>query len=204
MGLVTVMSNCHFTGLALKAILNSMGIQARLTPINLNYFHDKESNKGQLFIHVRSFEHTTIASLLGIKHSTLFKEAIFIAEKELVLFLSLISHRKLAFIDERVNAKELRMHIANIIRINPTTIKLGNMHTIEALSIRECLVLRMLTSGLSLTKIAYKTRRSIKTVSAQKISALNKLNLKNSPHSLAKLNNYFRNYLSWTCSELHL
>ncbi|ELQ9311966.1 helix-turn-helix domain-containing protein [Serratia marcescens] len=196
MGLVTVMSNCQFTGLALKVILNSIGIQAKLTPINLHYFYGDENKREQLFIHVRSFEYTTIASLLSIKNSTLFKEAIFIAEKELVLFLSLISHRKLAFINERASAKELRMHIANS---NPYNIKIDNM---EALSIRECLVLRMLISGLSLTKIACKTKRSIKTVSAQKISALNKLNLKNSPHSLAKLNNYFRSYLSF--SELHL
>ncbi|WAY95581.1 LuxR C-terminal-related transcriptional regulator, partial [Serratia marcescens] len=61
----------------------------------------------------------------------------------------------------------------------------------ELLSQAEYTVLRFAASGMSLTAIAFRTRKSIKTISSQKISGLRKMGLENTPHSLFNLFNLF-------------
>ncbi len=53
------------------------------------------------------------------------------------------------------------------------------MARVATLSIKELEVLRDYVMGLTLTEIALKRNRSIKTISAQKISAMRKLNAEN-------------------------
>ncbi|MNG63154.1 transcriptional regulator RcsB [compost metagenome] len=61
----------------------------------------------------------------------------------------------------------------------------------EILSFIEYNVLKLTLSGLSPTAIACRTSKSIKTISSQKINALKKLGLDNTPYSLVKLSKLF-------------
>ncbi|CAI0929361.1 transcriptional regulator RcsB [Serratia proteamaculans] len=61
----------------------------------------------------------------------------------------------------------------------------------EVLSFIEYSVLKLVILGMSPTNIAFRTRKSIKTISSQKIKALKKLGLDNTPYSLVKLSKLF-------------
>ncbi|WP_109126548.1 response regulator transcription factor [Dyella sp. C11] len=56
---------------------------------------------------------------------------------------------------------------------------------LASLSDREVEVLRLFVSGMTISEIAVKRERSVKTISHQKMSAMNKLGLKNDPELYA-------------------
>lgn len=104
-------------------------------------------------------------------------------------FLCFVAKCRLQFVDDKLNINELKNKIVK----NRTPSEI--MTTKSSLTTNEILVLNKLLSGMSLTSIAFHTKKSIKTVSSQKISALHKLNLNNSAHSMAKLNKYIKIFM---------
>lgn len=182
---IIIMSRCCFTKLALLSILEekfSCDIDVVdfvcLSEVN-NY------SELMILVHVNQFDYETISFLLGQRNSTWFRKAIFITSSEFILFFDYLAQRSLRFIDEKADVSDFKKEISSNYKI-PTIIEIRDM-----LSFNEFQIIKMMISGLTATRIAFRTRKSIKTISAQKISALKKFKLDNRPHSLVKLTPLF-------------
>lgn len=85
--------------------------------------------------------------------------------------------------DERILSQALQSVIEGEVYVERTLMNAlfqGGKMTNEALSARETDVLRLICKGLSLTDISRRMHLSIKTVSAHKMRAMDKLGVKNS------------------------
>lgn len=116
----------------------------------------------------------------------------FITNKRLITLLSRFFDKRLRFIDELSildkysNTEVFEENIESKWSLSQVNEQL------DLLTISEFLVLSLLLAGLTPTTIAFRTKKSIKTISSQKVGALRKLDLDNTPHSLIKLAHIFR------------
>lgn len=146
-----------------------------------------QGNVGQaiVLIHVTDDDYPTILSLLRNPHVYGHRDIIFIAQKRVIAIMEYLSMKTLRFIDEEAGIEVFEREI----------IEGGGFPGIqgnrEILSFIEYNVLKLTLSGLSPTAIAFRTSKSIKTISSQKINALRKLGLDNTPYSLVKLSKLF-------------
>lgn len=161
----------------------------KVEPINYGYFWSCRTKDISAFIHIGGSDYKSIAEVTKYSQTMKFRESTFITDSEVIPFLCFAAKCRLKFIDENVGLKELKEKmIKNVISSELIT-------TRDSLTINEILVLKKILSGMSLTSIAFHTKKSIKTISSQKISTLQKLKLNNSAHSIAKLAKYLKLYL---------
>lgn len=184
-----VMSNCQYTRLALLSLLDSSEVEVTVGPIDYGYFWCSRERDTSTFIHIGGNDYKSIAEITKYSQSIKFRESTFITTPEIMPFLCFVAKCRLQFVDDKLNINELKNKIVK----NRTPSEI--MTTKSSLTTNEILVLNKLLSGMSLTSIAFHTKKSIKTVSSQKISALHKLNLNNSAHSMAKLNKYIKIFM---------
>jgi len=176
-----IMSNCQYMRLALNSLLVG---DVMIKPIDYRVFSLDWNGDISLFIHVDSSDIQTISELAKHKKSILFKETTFITHRNAVSFFSFISSRHVKFIDQSISAEEIKSKIHNGHNLKPH----GGYY--ETLTTSEMVIFKKLLAGMRLTSIAISNKKSIKTISSQKISALQKLNLANSAHSMVQFAKY--------------
>ncbi|WP_434462596.1 LuxR family transcriptional regulator [Serratia plymuthica] len=181
---ILLMSQCQFTRLALKAVFeNKTGYEmAFIGPDDLS-----EGNVDQaiVLIHVTDDDYPTILPLLRNAHFYGHRDIIFIAQKRVIAIMEYLSMKTLRFIEEDAGVEVFEREIIGGGDFS------GIQGSREVLSFIEYNVLKLIILGMSPTKIAFRTRKSIKTISSQKINALRKLGLDNTPYSLVKLSKLF-------------
>lgn len=181
---ILLMSQCQFTRLALKAVFeNKTGYEmAFIGPDDLS-----EGNVDQaiVLIHVTDDDYPTILPLLRNAHFYGHRDIIFIAQKRVIAIMEYLSMKTLRFIEVEASVEVFEREITEGGGFS------GIQGDREVLSFIEYNVLKLIILGMSPTKIACRTRKSIKTISSQKINALRKLGLDNTPYSLVKLSKLF-------------
>lgn len=176
--------------MALLSLLDSRKVEVTVGPIDYGYFWRSRGRDTSTFIHISGNDYKSIAEITKYSQSSNFRESTFITTPEIVPFLSFVAKCRLQFIDDKLSIKELKL------KIDTDRAPCQIITTKNALTTNEILVLTKLLSGMTLTSIAFHAKKSIKTVSSQKISALHKLNLNNSVHSMAKLNKYMKIFIN--------
>ncbi|AXK22685.1 TPA: LuxR C-terminal-related transcriptional regulator [Serratia marcescens] len=181
---IILISQCQFMYLALKTVFEKK-IGYKVECINSGYKSDKECANTTILIHVTDENYSELLVLMRTRQFYWLRKAIFITQKRLAALMNYLSVKKLRFIDERESVEAFEREIVE-----------GSGSELDAeksglLTQAEYTVLRFAASGMSVTTIAFRTQKSIKTISSQKISGLRKLGLENTPHSLLTLFNLF-------------
>ncbi|MGQ8816430.1 LuxR family transcriptional regulator [Serratia sp. NA_13] len=181
---ILLMSQCQFTRLALKAVFeNKTGYEMAF--IGPDYFSGGDVGQAIVLIHVTDDDYPTILPLLRSPHFCGHRDIIFIAQKRVIAIMEYLSMKTLRFIEEDAGVEVFEREVIDGGGFS------GPKGNREVLSFIEYNVLKLIILGMSPTKIAFRTRKSIKTISSQKINALKKLGLDNTPYSLVKLSKLF-------------
>ncbi|HEJ0331730.1 LuxR family transcriptional regulator [Serratia marcescens] len=181
---IILISQCQFMYLGIKTIFENK-IDYKMECLSSGYKIDKECANTTILIHVTDQNYSELLVLMRNRQFFWLRKAIFITQKRLAALMSYLSMKTLRVIDEGASVEAFEREIVGGWGAESDTEK-GDL-----LSQAEYTVLRFAASGMSLTKIAFRTRKSIKTISSQKISGLRKLGLENTPHSLLNLFNLF-------------
>lgn len=154
------MSQCQFTRLALKAVFeNKTGYEmAFIGPDDLS---EGNVNQAIVLIHVTDDDYPTILPLLRNAHFYGHRDIIFIAQKRVIAIMEYLSMKTLRFIEEDAGVEVFEREI-----IGEGLFR--HSRSREVLSFIEYNVLKLIILGMSPTKIAFRTRKSIKTISSQK------------------------------------
>lgn len=188
---ILFMSDCHYYRLALKCLFERK-TDHTMEFVSLESLPGRDVSQATVLIHLAENNYSAIVSFIENRKLFLSKNSIVIASKQLISILSRHFDEKLRFIDEmsifdeQSNIEVLENKIESRGGLSEVNEK------IDLLSISEFLVLSMLLAGLSPSNIAFRTKKSIKTISTQKVCALRKLDLDNTPHSMIKLARGFR------------
>lgn len=181
---IILISQCQFMYLALKTVFeNKTGYTMEY--LSSGYKIDKECANTTILIHVTDENYSELLVLMRSRQFFWLRKAIFITQKRLAALMNYLSMKTLRFIDENASVEAFEREIVE------GSGSESHVEKGELLSQAEYTVLRFAASGMSLTAIAFRTRKSIKTISSQKISGLRKMGLENSPHSLLNLFNLF-------------
>ncbi|WP_244953389.1 LuxR family transcriptional regulator [Serratia proteamaculans] len=181
---ILLMSQCQFTRLALKAVFeNKTGYEMAF--IGPDYFSGGDVGQAIVLIHITDDDYPTILPLLRNAHFYGHRDIIFIAQKRVIAIMEYLSMKTLRFIEEEAGVEVFEREVIEGGDFSGTK---GHR---EVLSFIEYSVLKLVILGMSPTNIAFRTRKSIKTISSQKIKALKKLGLDNTPYSLVKLSKLF-------------
>lgn len=181
---ILLMSQCQFTRLALKAVFeNKTGYEVAF--VGTDCLSKGDVGQAIVLIHVTDDDYPTILPLLRNASFYGHRDIIFIAQKRVIAIMEYLSMKTLRFIEEEADIEVFEREVIEGGAFS------GAEGKREALSFIEYNVLKLITLGMSPTNIAFKTRKSIKTISSQKINALRKLGLDNSPYSLVKLSKLF-------------
>jgi two-component system capsular synthesis response regulator RcsB len=178
---IIVMTNCQYTRLAIISLFEKHPLEVKFEPINYDFFVHVEQRDLPVFIHIGGSDIKSITEISKHGKSIRFKESTFITSSEIMPFLCFVAKCRLKFINEKVSIEEIKEEILENKNFSDTT------KTKNLLTTNEVIVLKKILSGMSLTSIAFHEKKSIKTISSQKISALKKLKLKNTSQSIAKL-----------------
>lgn len=181
---IILISQCQFTCLALKTVFENK-IGYTIEYLSSGYEIDKECANTTILIHVTNENYSELLVLMRSRQFSWLRKAILITQKHLAALMSYLSMKTLKFIDESASVEAFKRAI-----IEGSGSESGAEKG-DLLSQPEYTVLRFAASGMGLTAIAFRTRKSIKTISSQKISGLRKLGLENTPHSLFNLFNLF-------------
>ncbi|ASM15423.1 LuxR family transcriptional regulator [Serratia marcescens] len=181
---IILFSQCQFMYLALKTVFENK-TDYTMEYLSSGYRIDKECANTTILIHVTAENYSDLLVLMRSRQFFWLRKAIFITQKRLAALMSYLSMKTLRFIDESASVEAFEREIVEGGGSESDAEK-G-----ELLSQAEYTVLRFAASGMSLTAIAFRTRKSIKTISSQKISGLRKMGLENTPHSLLNLFNLF-------------
>lgn len=181
---ILLMSQCQFTKLALKAVFeNKTGYEMAF--VEPGYLSEGDVGQAIVLIHVTDDDYPIILPLLRSPHFYGHQDIIIIAQKRAIAILEYLSMKTLRFIEEDAGVEVFEREVIQGGDFSGTK---GNR---EVLSFIEYNVLKFIILGMSPTNIAFRTRKSIKTISSQKINALKKLGLDNTPYSLVKLSKLF-------------
>ncbi|WP_411752039.1 hypothetical protein [Serratia sp. (in: enterobacteria)] len=185
------MSDCHYYRLAFKYSFERKGYHD-IEFISLESLPDRDVSQATLLIHLTEKNHPAIIHFIENIKLFLTKNSIVIANKQLITLLSRYFDERLRFIDELSIFVECSNNVLIEENIESRDSLSEVKEKLHLLSISELLVMLMLLTGQSLSAIAFRTKRSIKTISTQKVCALKKLDLDNTPYSMIKLAHAFR------------
>ncbi|MGP0882535.1 MULTISPECIES: LuxR C-terminal-related transcriptional regulator [Serratia] len=181
---IFLLSQCQYMYLALKTVFENKA-NYTIEHLSSGYKVDKECANATILIHVTDENYSELLVLMRSRQFFWLRKAIFITQRRLAALMNYLSMKTLRFIDESASVEAFEREIVEGSGSESDAAK-GDL-----LSQAEYTVLRFAASGMSLTAIAFRTRKSIKTISSQKISGLRKLGLENTPHSLLNLFNLF-------------
>lgn len=165
---IILIGQCRFMRMALKTILDNKHGH-RMKCLSSAYEFDNGCTNATILIHVTDENHSEFLVLMRIRESFWLRTAIFITQKHIAALMNYLSIQTLRFIDENASVGTFEREITE--RNGSGTYE----EKCEPLSQAECTILRFAASGMSLTAIAFRTQKSIKTVSTQKIRGLRKL-----------------------------
>ncbi|MBL5829226.1 LuxR C-terminal-related transcriptional regulator [Serratia fonticola] len=187
---ILLLCDCHFYRMALKYFFERQK-NCEVEFIRLESLKGRTCSQDTVLIHLAEDNYSAILRIFENRHLCLFDNTIVITSKRLITHLRRFFDEQVKFIDELFIFNEPSYPEAfeqsieardNLCEIDLKT---------NLLSISEFLILSMLMTGLSPTTVALKTKKSIKTISAQKVNALRKLGLDNTPHSMLKIAHIF-------------
>lgn len=187
---ILFLCHCHFYRLAVKDFFEKQK-DYKMEFVSLESLKNRVCSQDTVLIHLAEDNYPAIFSIFENRELCLSDNSVIITNKRLITYLRRFFDERIQFIDELLIIDESS---------NPEVFE----KNIEArdglceidfkenlLSISEFLILSMLMTGLSPTTIALRTKRSIKTISSQKVNALRKLELDNTPHSMLKIAHIF-------------
>ena len=183
MNKILLFSNCNFIRKTFESILSDCA---------LDFFYDLElclnevSDDITLVIHITDENFKIASKIFSQIEERWFKNIVIVTQLDKLVFLEYLTQRSLQFINIDKSTEFIKKTLNN-----KTAFKMSEKPR-ELLTQSEYRVIDLMVSGWRVTEIAFMLRRSVKTISSQKVGALRKLNLANKPQSLVVLKNILR------------